>query len=213
MNRVIRCSYFVPQPFLLVILAVLLNFLIIYAASAHEFAYLTENVAGGSIKGVIISTDGEPVGFVSVFIKGTNKGAVSTEDGKYYLKNVREGTHTLVATFIGLQAQELEVSVTGNETSSADFTLPRSSQQLTEVMVTATRSKNTTPVTVGKIAINPLDLPQSTTIVNSQVIADQQASKLSDVIRNVNGVSLGTTRGTTSETFFARAITWAPIIL
>ena len=40
--------------------------------------------------------------------------------------------------------------------------------------------------------------------MNSEVIADQQASKLSDVIKNVNGVALGTTRGTTSETFFAR---------
>lgn len=206
-------AYLFLKPIKLALLSILLSFFSIFSALAQDFAYLTEGAAGGSVKGVIISTDGNPVGFVSVFIKGTNKGAVSTEDGKYYLKNVREGTHTLVATFIGLQAQELEVSVTGNETSSADFTLPRSSQQLTEVMVTATRSKNKTPVTVGKIAINPLDLPQSTTIVNSQVIADQQASKLSDVIRNVNGVSLGTTRGTTSETFFARAITWAPIIL
>ena len=49
-----------------------------------------------------------------------------------------------------------------------------------------------------------MDLPQSVTVVGQQVIADQQASKLSDVVKNVNGVSLGTTRGATAETFFAR---------
>ncbi|QNF31956.1 TonB-dependent receptor [Adhaeribacter swui] len=173
-------------------------------AVAQDFALASENIATGSVKGIVRSTDGNPVGFVNVFIKGTNKGAVSSEDGKFHIKNLKEGEYTLVATFIGLEAQEIRIAVTTNETSSVEFTLPKSSQQLNEVMVTATRSKNKTPVTVGKIAIAPLDLPQSVTIVNSQVIADQQASKLSEVIRNVNGVSLGTTRGTTSETFFAR---------
>ncbi|QMU27720.1 TonB-dependent receptor [Adhaeribacter radiodurans] len=185
-------------------LFILLSFFTNLYANAQEFAYLDENVGNGSIKGSITSTDGNPVGFVNVYIKGTNKGAITTEDGKFYIKNIKEGSYTLIASFMGLQAQEITVSVTNNESSLADFTLPKNSQQLNEVMVTATRSKNKTPVTIGKIAISPLDLPQSVTIVNSQVIADQQASKLSDVIRNVNGVSLGTTRGTTSETFFAR---------
>ncbi len=197
-------AYLSPKFFCLSVLFLLISFSQPFTTSAQEFALVTDNIAGGSIKGIVRSTDGNPVGFVNVHIKGTNKGAVSSEDGKFQIKNVKEGSYTLVATFIGLEAQEIQVSITDNETIAAEFTLPRSSQQLTEVMVTATRSKNKTPVTVGKIAIAPLDLPQSVTIVNSQVIADQQASKLSEVIRNVNGVSLGTTRGTTSETFFAR---------
>ncbi|PSR53972.1 TonB-dependent siderophore receptor [Adhaeribacter arboris] len=193
-----------PKRLKIGLLVVLLSFIQKFTATAQEFAYLGESAGNGVIKGSITSTDGNPVGFVSVFIKGTNKGAITTEDGKFYIKNIKEGSYTLVASFIGLQAQEMPVAVTNNETSIADFTLPKNTQQLNEVMVTATRSKNKTPVTIGKIAISPLDMPQSMTIVNSQVIADQQASKLSDVIRNVNGVSLGSTRGTTSETFFAR---------
>ncbi|RDC66481.1 TonB-dependent receptor [Adhaeribacter pallidiroseus] len=195
---------YLPTKLLLCIFSLSLATINPFVTSAQNFALATENIASGGIKGLVRSTDGNPVGFVNIYIKGSNKGAVSSEDGKFHIKNLKEGEYTLVATFIGLEAQEIQIAVTNNETSSAEFTLPKSSQQLTEVMVTATRSKNKTPVTMGKIAIAPLDLPQSVTIVNSQVIADQQASKLSDVIKNVNGVSLGTTRGTTSETFFAR---------
>src|SRR5690606_16548171 len=57
---------------------------------------------------------------------------------------------------------------------------------------------------VGKLPAAARDIPQSISIINSTIIADQQAARLSDVIKNVNGVALGTTRGMTSETFYAR---------
>lgn len=49
-----------------------------------------------------------------------------------------------------------------------------------------------------------MDLPQSFAVINKDVIATQQAQRLSDVIKNVNGVYLGTTRGNVQESFYAR---------
>ena len=184
----------------------LLLFLTVSISSqAQTLAMAADGIyAAGIIKGQVKTNDNSPVGYVSVMLKGTTKGGITDEDGNFQIKNVKEGTYTLIATYVGLEAQEKEVIVTGGQTVELELELPRSSQQLSEVVITDTRTVNKKPVSIGKIAINPLDMPQSMAIVSSRIIADQQASKLSDVIKNVNGVSLGTTRGSTAETFFAR---------
>jgi len=58
--------------------------------------------------------------------------------------------------------------------------------------------------TVSKSNIKAFDLPQSMTVVSHEIIEDQQVNKLSDVIQNVNGIALGTSRGSTSESFYSR---------
>jgi iron complex outermembrane receptor protein len=59
-------------------------------------------------------------------------------------------------------------------------------------------------VTIGKVPIDPMDLPLSITVIGQTVIRDQQSQRLSDVIKNVNGVYLATTRGSAQESFAAR---------
>ena len=78
------------------------------------------------------------------------------------------------------------------------------STELKEVVVVGRQSLNARPVWAGKIAIPVMDLPQSIAVIDKEIIATQQAQRLSDVIKNVNGVYLGTTRGNVQESFFAR---------
>ncbi|KAA9324997.1 TonB-dependent receptor [Adhaeribacter soli] len=158
----------------------------------------------GTIQGRISTNEGQPAGYVNVYLKEIKKGTATVEDGTYTLKNVKPGAYTIIASFIGLQPLEKTIAVEAGKVTSLDLVLSENSEKLSEVQVTARRSQNERPVSVGKIAIRPMDLPQSISVVGSEVIAQQQASKLSDVIKNVNGVALGTTRGSTSETFFAR---------
>ncbi|GEO02461.1 TonB-dependent receptor [Adhaeribacter aerolatus] len=186
------------------IFAILISFFTILSAKSQTLALLEGNSQNGNITGEVKTNDNSPVGFVSVMLKGTTKGSITTEDGKFQIRNIKAGTYTLIATYVGLEAQEKEVTVQAGQTSQIDLVLPHSSQQLNEVVVTETRSMNKKPVAIGKIAINPLDMPQSMAVIDNKIISEQQASKLSDVIKNVNGVALGTTRGATSETFFAR---------
>jgi iron complex outermembrane receptor protein len=76
---------------------------------------------------------------------------------------------------------------------------------LNEVTIKGYKTPNQKPVRLGKISIPPRDLPQSVQIIGSEVIQDQQANRLSDVLKNVNGVAFGENRGGVSgETFFAR---------
>lgn len=81
---------------------------------------------------------------------------------------------------------------------------PFDSTELKEVIILGRLSSNAQPVSAGEIAIPVMDLPQSISIVDKAIIANQQAQRLSDVMKNVNGVYLGTTRGNVQESFYAR---------
>ncbi len=159
--------------------------------------------SSATIKGVIKTSDGALAAYVNVGIKDLNKSTTSAEDGSYILKDMAPGTYTIKVTYVGLRAQEKPVVLVEGQNAEVDFILYENSQRLSEVIVTAGRS-NQQALSIGKSGINPMDLPQSTSLISSQVITDQQASKLSDVMKNVNGVALGTSRGSTSENFYAR---------
>ncbi|RAU83039.1 TonB-dependent receptor [Pontibacter arcticus] len=158
----------------------------------------------GTIEGIVKTSDGKPAGFVNVALTELNKGTMTAENGTFSIKGVKPGSYTLKCSFIGLESQVQTVTIEAGQTVNAQIALQESASELSEVVITGARTINRKPVEVGKIAINPIDLPQSITIVGNEVITNQQASRMSDVIRNVNGVALGTTRGGTSETFFAR---------
>jgi iron complex outermembrane receptor protein len=59
---------------------------------------------------------------------------------------------------------------------------------LKEVEINSAKSENEKPVYIGKIAIRPMDLPQSVASVDHELLVQQQAAKMSDVLKNFNGV-------------------------
>ncbi len=160
--------------------------------------------AQSSLKGTVYSSDGQKAEQVNIYLKELNRLFVTDENGNYFIQNVPLGKYHLQITSTGLVSITKEVLLKENETVVSDFYLKENAHQLDEVILQSNRSLNSEPVTIGKMAVNPMELPQSISVINTGTIKDQQAQKLSDVIKNVNGVYLGTTRGSTSESFFAR---------
>lgn len=58
--------------------------------------------------------------------------------------------------------------------------------------------------TVLRSGIKPIDMPQAIQVIGATVIEQQQAVRLSEVIRNANGVYVGTARGGAQESFWSR---------
>lgn len=158
----------------------------------------------GKITGTVKTTDGKPVPDATVIIKGAQKMTMTQENGTYIFQNVQPGSYTLKVTFVGAQSDEKTVEVTTGKTATADFMLSETASQLKEVVVSSGKTLNNTKISFNKANIRPLDLPQSTGVVNRQVIEDQQVNRLSEAVRNVSGVTLTQTRGGGSETFSAR---------
>ncbi|WP_298307648.1 TonB-dependent siderophore receptor [Flavobacterium sp.] len=77
----------------------------------------------------------------------------------------------------------------------------RKGEILREVIISNKHQK--TP-SVVRSNIKPLDLPQSFQVIGSTIIEQQQSIRLSDVIKNANGVYVGSARGGAQESFFSR---------
>src|SRR5436190_17319727 len=115
----------------------------------------------GQVKGFVKTSDGMPAAQVNVQLKEIKKGSTSAEDGSYGLFNIPEGKYTLIVSFVGLQTIQKSVDIRQGETNNLDFTLFENENQLAEIVIIAGRTMNEKPVTIGKLAIKPMDLPQS----------------------------------------------------
>ena len=160
-----------------------------------------EEAPGGVISGTIKSSDGHPAAFVNVSLLEINRGTISGENGEYLLKNVKEGRYTVKVSFIGLKEQKQTVIVKSGEITNADFMMSEDAMQLKEIVVTAVRrSNNEIPVRAGKANIKSMDMPQSVSVIDNQVLTQQQSLRMSDVLKNANGVYImGNTGGTQEE--------------
>jgi outer membrane receptor protein involved in Fe transport len=133
----------------------------------------------GNISGKVL--DGktkEPLPFSNVVIVGTPYGAMSMEDGGFFIRNVPEGTYTLRASYMGYEPEELgEVVVDAYTTTETDFKLFRTVLQATdEVLVTAERP------------MVEVDVPSTIRTVNEEDIKEMPVTNLEDVLGLQAGV-------------------------
>ena len=75
-------------------------------------------------------------------------------------------------------------------------------ESLKEVLINVNQQKRT--VNAVRSGLKPMDIPQSVQVIGNEVITQQQAVRLSDVIKNANGVYVGSARGGSQETFWSR---------
>lgn len=170
---------------------------IIIAFLLTSFGAMAQNA---SIKGRVTTADGKPAEFVSINLKGTKKGTLTDENGNYALKFIKAGSYTLETKFVGLLTQEKTVLAVADQTTTIDFVLSENAQQLAEVVVKEYQTANNKPTAIGKIAIRPMDLPQSVAIIDQRVLEQQQVLRMSDALMNTTGVYImGTTGGYQEE--------------
>ncbi|MBG6186021.1 TonB-dependent siderophore receptor [Flavobacterium sp. CAN_S2] len=73
---------------------------------------------------------------------------------------------------------------------------------LKEVVITANKEKKA--VSALRSGLKPMDTPQSVQVIGAEIIEQQQAIRLSEVIKNANGIYVGSARGGAQESFFSR---------
>ena len=172
------------------------------ALSAPAKIY-SETPAGG-IAGKVATPDNQPVASVTVTIKENGYSAYTDENGEFVIRGLKEGIYTLEISIIGLAPQQKQIEIKKDQTASVAIILTEDAKRLSEVIISTGKRLNSRPVAIGKMDIHPMDLPQSLAIVGQGMIREQQAQRLGDVIKNVNGVYVTTTRGAVQESFGAR---------
>ena len=81
----------------------------------------------GKLRGVVTSSDGQPLAGANVIVDGTTKGAATDGEGKYTILNVEAGTYSVTASYIGYQSStESNVSVKVDLTTPLNFSMQTS---------------------------------------------------------------------------------------
>jgi len=151
------------------------------------------------VRGRVTDTQGNPLLGVSVILEGTTKGASTNEKGLYEIHRVPVGEQTFVFSSIGYQTVKQVFEVTPNPSGThthLNVSLQEEAQQLQEVEIIGRREssyKNTSSFSGTKTATAIRDIPQTINYVTKEVILDQGASTVNDVVKNVSGVSQYTT--------------------
>lgn len=154
-----------------------------------------QNKGLGTVIGTIVSIDNEEaIPFVSVGVKGTNKGGYTDEDGKFSIR-LEEGKYTLKFTYIGYESTEKSVTVKANQTVDlGNIILTVSSQTLDEVVVSSMYKKFAQKKSdyVARMPLKNIENPQVYTVIPQELLSEQIAVDFRSVLTASPGVASGT---------------------
>lgn len=143
----------------------------------------------GSIKGNVVTRDGQPAAFVNLSIPGA-KGARADEQGNFKIDHIEAGEHTLTASYVGLQNQSQRILVESGKTQTVNFVMGENAETLQEVVVNGERSNkflNRESEYVSRMPLTNLENPQVYSSVNRQLMQDQLVVNMPDAVRNAAG--------------------------
>ncbi|MEE8147901.1 MAG: carboxypeptidase-like regulatory domain-containing protein, partial [Longimicrobiales bacterium] len=95
-----------------------------------------QDQTGGITGRVLDARSQQAIRNVSVVVEGQALGTVTGNDGTFTLRDVPAGTHQLTATVIGYAPVTQEVTVTGGETATEDFSLQIQAVVMEEIVAT-----------------------------------------------------------------------------
>lgn len=114
---------------------------------------------------------------------------------------MRQNLITLLALICFASSYSQDYTSTENNTAS-DTVKNKKGEILNEVIVT--KNKEPKPVTAVRSGLKPMDNPQAIQVIGAEIIEQQQAIRLSEVLKNANGVYVSSARGGAQESFFSR---------
>ncbi len=134
----------------------------------------------GTVTGRVTEAETEePLVGANVVLKGTTIGAVTDEEGFYYIVNISPGTYDVAASMIGFATRIVEnVDVHLNESRTIHFEMQEQTIEGEEIVVTAS------PETVK------LDVSSSRTLITAKNLESAPVSNFEEVMSIYPGISL-----------------------
>lgn len=116
-------------------------------------SFAQNETGAGSIKGRITRNENQPAVSATVRLKDTKKAALTNNEGAFTIEHVQPGNYTLEISGVGLQPLEQEVAVTANTLTEISIQLSEVKTQLSEVIVSAGRTRETIDEVPSSVSI------------------------------------------------------------
>ena len=144
------------------------------------------------IKGKITSENNIESFSASVTIKNTGEKTTTDNQGNFEFYNIKPGKYTLLITSLGHTSQTREIELQEDSKINLSITMAENINQLQTVEITGRKEKsykNTKSFIGAKTEIALKDLPQAVSYATKELIADQGAIRVGEVVKNFSGVS------------------------
>lgn len=104
------------------------------------FTHTSIASAQGHLTGRILEAEtGEPLIGANVIVMGTSIGAAADAEGRFDIRNLPTGPHTLAASMLSFETQQQEVVIADGQVTEVTFSLSEAAVSLREVVVTPGR--------------------------------------------------------------------------
>lgn len=147
----------------------------------------------GMISGKVLSLDGDPIDYATVFLKGTQYSSATNEKGLYHI-TAPEGKYTIVFASVGFEKMEKQVEITAGNRARLNVRL-KNSTQLGEVIVIGSQLSKVRNSAFNATAVNTQDLVNTTKTL-SEALSKAPGVKIresggvgSDMAVNLDGFS------------------------
>ena len=151
-------------------------------------------IAQSTISGTVTDQNGELIPGVNIILKGTTKGATTDFDGNYEIKNVENGTYTLIASYIGFDNFTKEVIINSTKVT-LNIVIKENAQSLDEIIVTGVvnpKSKIESSVSISTIGIKQIEQSSPRTT--------------GEIFRNIPGIRAESSAGEGNSNFNVRGV-------
>lgn len=174
------------------------------------FAVAGDDVVKSGIRGTVKTADGRPAEYVNLIIKETNQVTAAGQNGHYFLKDVAPGTYTVIASFIGLQSQQKQVTVAENQVAVLNFVLEEDNKQLQEVYIKGAKTnkflkKETEDV--ARLPLKNLENAQVYSVVTNELMKEQVVVSYADAFKNIPGTGVPLVYNNGRTTMLSRGFT------
>lgn len=134
-----------------IVFVLLLCFIPIYSQQVQE----------STISGKILSSKKDIIDFATVYLKNTNYGGTTNQDGVYSI-NAPAGKYTLVVNAIGYKSVEKQINLPANSTLTQNITIDQQATDLQEITVVSNGISRIQRSAYNAVAIDTKSLENST---------------------------------------------------
>ncbi|TMM29932.1 TonB-dependent receptor [Polaribacter aestuariivivens] len=139
------------------------------------FGFFSTYAQNNSISGRVTS-NGSSLPYVNIYLKNTKQGTSTNEKGFFELKNIPNGTYTIVASSVGFKSKSAKIVLNGNKNFTKNFNLNENSS-LDEIVISGTLK----PVTKS-------NSPVPVEVYSKTFFKKNPTPSIFESLQNVNGV-------------------------
>lgn len=150
------------------------------------------NAQNAKITGSVNSSLDAPLPYINVVLEGTSYASITDENGEFTIKKVPIGSYSIIASSLGYGKQTKSIKVKPNQENKILFVLTEASIELQSVEIIGRRAvtyNNEVSFGATKTATPIKDIPQAISYVTKEVMADRQAYRVNDVVKNISGIN------------------------